>query len=218
MIKTGVRKTLLFQLPAKSISSGTTQAGISCIKWDPRQCYSPSQIVIITPESAISKIFGTFLDRLQGLHLLERFVFDKCYTPLNSTAEFRPKMRQLGELMERGVQMVYLTAMLLLHAEPEFINIIRIKADNVYMFRSLTSRPNIVYSVVKYKENKFKRGDIAAVCKLMEQKLKEYAALAKIIIYSSSIITTQEVSNILDCHVYYRDISNAAVKNDIRKA
>jgi len=56
---TGVGKTLLFQLPAKSMSSGTTvvisplvslqdhmvercqQAGISCVKWDLRQCHSP---------------------------------------------------------------------------------------------------------------------------------------------------------------------------------
>ncbi|KAH7418917.1 P-loop containing nucleoside triphosphate hydrolase protein, partial [Cadophora sp. MPI-SDFR-AT-0126] len=131
---TGVGKTLLFQLPAKSMHSGTTivisplvslqehmvercqQLGISCVKWDPRQCHSPSQIVIVTPESAVSKTFGTFLDRLQGLHQLDRFVFDECHTVLDSTPEFRPKMRRLGELVERGVQMVYLTATLLLHA------------------------------------------------------------------------------------------------------
>ncbi|TVY59375.1 ATP-dependent DNA helicase Q1 [Lachnellula suecica] len=198
VIGTGVKKTLLFQLPAKSISSGTTvQAGISCVKWDPRQCYSPSQIVIITPESAVSKTFRTFLDR---------------------TAEFRPKMRQLGELVERGVQMVYLIAMLLLYTELEFMNIIRIKADNVYIFRSPISCPNIVYSVVEYTEDEFRRGDISAVCRLIKQKLKEYTAPAKIIIYSGSIVTTQEVSSALDCHVYYRDVGDAAVKDEIRKA
>jgi len=233
---TGVGKTLLFQLPAKSLSSGTTvvisplvslqdhmvercqQAGISCVKWDPRQCHSASQIVIVTPESAVSKTFGTFLNRLQGLHLLERFVFDECHTPLDSTAEFRPKMRQLGELVERGVQMVYLTATLPPHAEPEFMNIMRIKADDVHMFRSPTSRPNIAYSVVEYEEDEFGRGDIAAVSRLVEQKLEEYAAPAKIIIYSSSIVTTQEVSSALDCHAYYRDMGDAAVKDEIRKA
>jgi RecQ family ATP-dependent DNA helicase len=233
---TGVGKTLLFQLPAKSMSSGTTvvisplvslqdhmvercqQAGISCVKWDPRQCHSPSQIVIVTPESAVSKTFGTFLDRLQGLHLLERFVFDECHTPLDSTPEFRPEMRQLGELMERGVQMVYLTATLPPHAEPEFMNIMRISTNDVHMFRAPTSRPNIAYSVVEYAEGEFERGDIAAVCRLVEQKLEEYAAPAKIIIYSSSIVTTQEVSSALDCHAYYRDVGNAAVKDEIRKA
>ncbi len=78
VIGTGARKTLLFQLLAKSMSSRTMvvisllvslqdhivercqQAGISCVKWDPCQCYSPSQIVIITLELVVSKTFRTF--------------------------------------------------------------------------------------------------------------------------------------------------------------
>jgi superfamily II DNA helicase RecQ len=114
--------------------------------------------------------------------------------------------------------MVYLTIILPPHAEPEFINIIRIKADNIHIFRSPTNRPNITYSVIEYEEDEFGRGDITAVCRLVEQKLEEYAAPVKIIIYSSSIITTQEVSSALDCHVYYRDVGDTAVKDDIRKA
>ncbi|KAK5279583.1 ATP-dependent DNA helicase sgs1, partial [Exophiala xenobiotica] len=233
---TGVGKTLLFQLPAKSMSSGTTivisplislqehmvercqQAGISCVKWDPRQCHSPSQIVIITPESAVSKTFGTFLDRLQGMHLLERIVFDECHSVLDSTDEFRPRMRQLGELVERGVQMVYLTATLPPHMEPEFMNIMRIPAHDVHMFRSSTSRPNIAYSVVEYEEDESGQGNIRAVDQLVQKKLEEYPAPAKIIIYSSSIATTQEVSRALDCHAYYRDVGDPAVKDHIRKA
>jgi len=127
-------------------------------------------------------------------------------------------MRQLGELVERGVQIVYLTAILLLYTEPEFMNIMRIKADNVHIFRSLTSRPNIIYSVVEYKEDEFRRGDIAAVYKLVDNKLEEYPALAKIIIYSSSIITTQEVRRTLGCYAYYRDVGDTAAKDEIRKA
>ncbi|PVH70854.1 hypothetical protein DL98DRAFT_436228, partial [Cadophora sp. DSE1049] len=50
-------------------------------------------IVIITPESVVNKMFRTFLDWLQGLYLLERFIFNKCYTLLDNIAEFRPKMR-----------------------------------------------------------------------------------------------------------------------------
>jgi hypothetical protein len=79
---------------------------------------------------------------------------------------------------------------LLLYAKLEFINIMRISTNNVYMFRAPTSRANIVYSIVKYIEDKFKRGDIIAVYRLIEQKLEEYAILAKIIIYNSSIVTT----------------------------
>ncbi len=47
-----------------------------------------------------------------------------------------------------------------------------------------------MYSIVEYKENKLEREDIIAVSKLVEEKLEEYTTLAKIIIYSSSIITT----------------------------
>jgi superfamily II DNA helicase RecQ len=120
--------------------------------------------------------------------------------------------------MERGIQIVYLIVTLPPHAEPEFMNIMRISTNNVHMFRSPTSRPNIAYSVVKYKEDEFEKGDIIAVYRLVGNKLKEYPAPAKIIIYSSSITTTQEVSSALDCHAYYRDVSNIAVKDEIRKA
>jgi superfamily II DNA helicase RecQ len=85
VMATGVGKTLLFQIPARSTRSSTTvvitplvslqnhmvercqQAGISCVKWDIRHCHSPSQIVMVTPESAVSKTFTLFLDRLQGM-------------------------------------------------------------------------------------------------------------------------------------------------------
>jgi superfamily II DNA helicase RecQ len=97
-------------------------------------------------------------------------------------------MRLLGELVERGVQIVYLTATLPPHAELEFMNIMRIKADDVYMFRAPTRRPNIVYSVAEYEEDEFRSGDIRAVCRLVEQRLEEYSAPAKIIIYSSSYL------------------------------
>ncbi len=117
-------------------------------------------------------------------------MLDECHTPLDSTAEFCPKIRRLGELVERGVQMVYLTATLLLYIEPEYMNIMWIKADDVHMSRVPTSWPNITYSVVEYEEDELGRGDIAAVSRLVEEKLEEYTALAKIIIYSSSIVTT----------------------------
>jgi hypothetical protein len=71
--------------------------------------------------------------------------------------------------------------------------------------------------VVEYEENELGRGAIDAVCRLVEQKLDEYPAPAKIIIYSSSITTTQEVSSALGCHAYYRDVGSAAVKDEIRK-
>jgi hypothetical protein len=86
--------------------------------------------------------------------------------------------------------MIYLTAILLLHTELEFMNIMRIKANDIHIFWSPTSCPNIAYSVVKYEEDEFRRGNIIAIYRLVDNKLEEYLVLAKIIIYSSSIITT----------------------------
>ena len=97
--------------------------------------------------------------------------------------------------------MIYLTTTSLPpHTTAEFMTIMRIKADDVSMFPAATRRPNIEYSVIECEKDEFRRGDIAVVCRLVEEKFKEYPAPAKIIVYSRSIITIQEVSSALDCH------------------
>lgn len=58
----------------------------------------------------------------------------------------------------------------------------------------------------------------AAVCRLVEQKLDEYAAPATVITYSSSIAITQEVIGALDCQAYYRDVGDTGIKDEIWKA
>lgn len=77
------------------------------------------------------------------------------------------------------------------------------------------SRPNITYSLVEYEEDRFGRGDIAAVSRLVEEKLEEYPAPAKNIIYSNVIVTTQEISRALDCHAYYQDVDDVVAKDEI---
>ena len=77
------------------------------------------------------------------------------------------------------------------------MTIMRTKADDISM-----RRRNIAYSVVEYEKDELRRGDIAVVCRLVEEKLRGYPAPGKIIEYSSSITTTQEVSSGLDCDAY----------------
>ena len=84
------------------------------------------QIVIATPESAVSKTFSTFLNELQGRRELVRIVFDECHTVMDSTPEFRPQVQQLGTLATREVQMVFLTATLPKQSETEFMRIMKI--------------------------------------------------------------------------------------------
>jgi superfamily II DNA helicase RecQ len=56
---------------------------------------------------------------MQGLGQLDQIVLDECYTLLDSTLDFRPKIKELGKLVKREVQIVFLTATLPLHRERE---------------------------------------------------------------------------------------------------
>ncbi|KFZ24201.1 hypothetical protein V502_01319, partial [Pseudogymnoascus sp. VKM F-4520 (FW-2644)] len=228
---TGVGKSMLFQIPAKSASSGTTivitplvllqdhmvercqQVGISCTKWDSqRMGEMRAQIVIVTPESAVSKAFSTFLNDVQGRGELVRIVFDECHTVMDSTPDFRPQMQQLGALSTREVQMVFLTATLPKHTEPEFMRIMKIKPEEVQTFRGSTTRPNIAYSVYEYAEES---DETDAICQLVGQKLEQYTAPAKIIVYGGTIERTQELSRALGCHQYYREVGDRDEKGAI---
>ena len=74
------------------------------------------------------------MDGLQGMHQLDRVVLDECHAPLDNIDEFQPKMQQLGDRIEKGVADGLFDGNVPPHAEPEFMNIMRIKVDDVHMF------------------------------------------------------------------------------------
>ena len=47
--------------------------------------------------------------------------------------------------------------------------------------------------------------------------MQEFLAPAKIIVYSSSIASTEALREALQCHAYYRDIGSAQAKEAIRQ-
>jgi superfamily II DNA helicase RecQ len=124
-------KSLLFMLPAFS-SSGTTivivliialredmkrrcvETGISCHEWESEEPIPTTtvQIVLVTPESSLSKGFQGYMNRIRSRGQLDRVVFDEAHVVLDSTDDFRPQMQELGALLRHEVQMVYLTATL----------------------------------------------------------------------------------------------------------
>src|SRR6201995_3756726 len=227
----GAGKSLLLQLPAHSQKSGTTvvvvplktlerslhercrKAGISSIMWDTAQANRMAQVVFVQPESAVGTRFNQYLNRLEGLGQLDRIVMDECHTVLQSSPDFRPKMREAGAILgARGKQMIFLTATLAPASEAEFFDIMRI--DPVRPIRGVTTRPNLRYSVVEYEAG---MEQSEAVNRLISQKLQEHPSPAKIIIYSNSIRTIQELGEQLGYPMYYADVGSEKEKAQIQQ-
>jgi len=117
-------------------------------------------------------------------------------------------------MLERGVQMIYLTATLSPADEAEFIDIMKVQIPDDCKFCTCTSRPNIAYSVVEYSSVV---EQTEAVCHLVAKKLEQYPAPAKIIVYSSSIDTIKELGSALNCHTYYTDVGSTEEKERIQQ-
>jgi superfamily II DNA helicase RecQ len=124
-------------------------------------------------------------------------------------------MRNAGALMmDRGVQMIYLTATLSPSDEAEFMEIMKVQIPNDCKFRGCTSRPNIAHSVVEHDIEQTE-----AVCQLVAEKLEQYPAPVKIIVYSSSIETIKELGSkeALNCHTYYADVGSTEEKDQMQQ-
>jgi superfamily II DNA helicase RecQ len=92
------------------------------------------------------------------------------------------------------------------------MEIIKVHAEDIHKLQALTTRPNIAYSVVEYNDD---IEEEEAVRQLVAQKLEEYTALAKIVVYSSSIESTKALRVVLECHAYYKDVRNKQEKEEI---
>ncbi|RHZ43035.1 uncharacterized protein CDV56_100022 [Aspergillus thermomutatus] len=103
-------KSMLFMVPAFTAPGGTTivmvplvalradmqrrcqQLGISCVAWESQQPPDAALIMLVTPESAVSPDFQTFLNWLQWMRRLDRIVINECHVVLNSQRDFWPQM------------------------------------------------------------------------------------------------------------------------------
>lgn len=155
------------------------EARIECVQWDSRRPHETASIVLVTPESAVTKTFSTFVNRLRSTYQLDRIVIDECHMILDSGSDFRPKLRALGAgMVQIGTRLVFLTATLPPQDEPDFFRAVQIPPKSVYMFRGPTTRQNVQYQVQEVE------GEIVeGVCRLVKQKLEQYPAPSKIIIY-----------------------------------
>lgn len=187
----------------------TQQMNIPTAQWRSNQMVGHTRLVFVTPETLFTKHFQGYLDSLQSQAQLDRIVVDECHTILEGNLAFRPKLRELGRLAQRGIQMVYLTATLAIAEEVEFFSLIYSTPKSATFFRFPTIRPNIRYRVSSFNIQGVDNTAImvaATIRQSTNQMLTRYASMAKAIIYYQTKKATQALAEALRCNIYYSDV------------
>ena len=77
--------------------------------------------MLVIPEVALGNRFITFMNWLKNQQQLDWIVINKCHIILNNQKDFQPKLKKLGKLNGVGMQMIILTATLLLMEEQKWM-------------------------------------------------------------------------------------------------
>ena len=222
VMPTGAGKSMLFMLPAWVEQGGTTvvvvplialrgdmtrrcnELGISCAEWEGRRQPDAAAIVLVTPESAVTEGFMTFLNRLKATQQLDRIVIDECHIVLNRRYTFRKQMQQLGKLMMAETQMVLLTATLPPSEEEELYRRMHFEKGQVRTFRARTARKNVAYRVVDTSGMGGRGDKEKAVLGLIEERFQKHAA-GKVVVYGSTVRKVKRIAEALGCDAYHHD-------------
>nr|ACP42044.1 TLH5 [Pyricularia oryzae] len=236
---TGGGKSLSFILPAFCTGiTGTTivvvplvalredlwrrcrESGIEAHVWTSRGANRAAAIVFVTPESASTKMFRDFVNRLRVRQQLDRVVVDECHMVLDAGSEFRPQLGLLGRTIAGwGVQVVCLTATLSPRDEEAFHQAMGFQGNMVTIYRVSTSRHNIEYRV---RYTKKVGGKQQAIEEAVEEAVGEarlrYGDDTRMIVYRGTIKRTETIGESLGCPIYHAGVADENGKKIIMQA
>lgn len=251
---TGGGKSLTFMLPAFCTPDGVTivvtplvalendmeercgRMGIDGYIWKSRGVQRGTALVFVTPESAVTKGYRGFVERIHGQQKLDRVVVDECHTVLEWTRKFRPQIGELGQtLREFGVPVICLTATLKLTEQRWLFTELGLVPERVRMFREPATRRNIRYRVEVVEDGKGagqgqrgtgrsgrdrKKGkEQDAGEDIVEQRVCEIVkawtgthSRGKAIVYGGTIERVKRIAATLECVAYWNKAGSAEDK------
>lgn len=178
--------------------------GIRCREWSSRSPPDDARVVLVTPESARSDDFVRFINRIRGQGRLDRIVIDECHVVLNPQRDFRPRLRELGELNHAAVPVVMLTATLPPSDEAEFHARMWMQGGECEMFRSATTRKNIRYRTYQVRErtSRAQEEELMGVINTIRGRL---TGEEKMVVYSSRVDDCEALAQQIGCEAYFHD-------------
>lgn len=228
VLATGGGKSLAFLLPPCLPRAGMTvvivplvalkadmvrrcrDAGLSYAVWqrttDATQFWG-TPLLFVSVEQAVRRPFRAFLGQQDANEALDRVVIDEAHLVLTAQS-YRPKMALIRHLRQLHCPIVCLTATLPPLMQPQFDQ--RMFLQQPRVIRARTFRSDITYRLRPSREADLIRSVVTMVRGLLLRHQDD--PTARLLVYTMTRATADEMSEQLSCPKYYSDSGNAEEK------